>query len=159
MVTLENGFDHKDAVRKLFGEYTKMLVDTDPTFAEYLVLQSYEDELRHLEDKYGEPRGRLWIALSDGEAAGCIALRALDDRRCEMKRLYVRPAFRGLGIGALLTDTAISAAREIGYRHMLLDTLPPLTAAIAMYRTRGFYEIPCYNNSPVEKTIFLQLDL
>ena len=159
MIELVNGLEHPEEIRSLFTEYTQMLVDTDPTFARYLVLQSYDDEVLHLEAKYGPPRGRLWLALVDGEAAGCIALHPLDDERCEMKRLYVKPRFRNHGLGNLLVETMIDAARELGYRHVLLDTLPPLTAAIRLYRERGFYDIPCYNNSPMESTYFLQLDL
>ena len=103
--------------------------------------------------------GRLYLALGEGEAAGCIALRKLDDQRCEMKRLNVRPAFRGHRIGDALVDRIIQDARAIGYRYMLLDTLPFLESAIHMYQKRGFYEIPCYNDSPVETTLFMQYDL
>jgi GNAT superfamily N-acetyltransferase len=159
MIELVNGLEHREEIRALFTEYTDMLVETDPTFARYLVLQSYDDELQHLEVKYGPPRGRLWLALVDGEAAGCIALHPLDDERCELKRLYVKPRFRCRGLGRLLMETMIDAARELGYRHVLLDTLPPLKAAIRLYREQGFYDIPCYNNSPMERTYFLQYDL
>ena len=159
MIKLVRGFDRMDDVRAIFAEYTQMLVDIDETFARYLELQRYDDELAHPEKKYGEPDGRLWLALADGQAAGTVALRRLDETRCEMKRLYVRPAFRRLGLGRTLMERVIRDAREIGYRHMLLDTLPPLTEALAMYHARGFYDIPCYNDSPVETTIFLQLDL
>ena len=159
MMELVRGFDRMDDVRAIFAEYTQMLVDIDETFARYLELQRYGDELAHPEEKYGEPDGRLWLALADGQAAGTVALRRLDETRCEMKRLYVRPAFRRRSLGRTLMERVIRDAREIGYRHMLLDTLPPLTEALAMYRARGFYDIPCYNDSPVETTIFLQLDL
>ena len=152
-------YDRPAEVLSLFTEYTHMLVSHDPSFQIYLDIQHYEDEIRDLEAKYGRPEGRLYLALWDGEAAGCIALRKLDDRRCEMKRLYVRPAFRGHKIGDALVDRIIQDAKAIGYRSMLLDTLPFLESAIHMYRKRGFYEIRCYNDSPVETTIFMQYDL
>lgn len=156
---LISAYDRPAEVLSLFTEYTHMLVSHDPSFQIYLDIQHYEDEIRDLEAKYGRPEGRLYLALWDGEAAGCIALRKLDNRRCEMKRLYVRPAFRGHKIGDALVDRVIQDAKAIGYRYMLLDTLPFLEAAIHMYQKRGFYEIPCYNDSPVETTIFMQYDL
>ena len=152
-------YDRPAEVLSLFTEYTHMLVSHDPSFQIYLDIQHYEDEIRDLEAKYGRPEGHLYLALWDGEAAGCIALRKLDNRRCEMKRLYVRPAFRGHKIGDALVDRVIQDAKAIGYRYMLLDTLPFLEAAIHMYQKRGFYEIPCYNDSPVETTIVMQYDL
>ena len=153
------GYDRPAEILSLFTEYTQMLVSHDPSFQIYLDIQHYEDELRDLEAKYGRPEGRLYLALWEGEAAGCIALRKLDGQRCEMKRLYVRPAFRGLKIGDALVDRVLQDAKAIGYRHMLLDTLPFLESAIHMYQKRGFYGIPCYNDSPVETTIFMQYDL
>lgn len=153
------GYDRPAEILSLFTEYTHMLVSHDSSFQIYLDIQHYEDEIRDLEAKYGRPEGRLYLALWDGEAAGCIALRKLDEQRCEMKRLYVRPAFRGHKIGDALVDRILQDARAIGYRHVLLDTLPFLESAIHMYQKRGFYEIPCYNDSPVETTIFMQYDL
>ena len=152
-------YDRPEEILSLFSEYTHMLVSHDPSFQIYLDIQHYEDEIRDLEAKYGRPDGRLYLALWEGEAAGCIALRKLDEQRCEMKRLYVRPAFRGHKIGETLMNRVIADAKAIGYRYMLLDTLPFLESAIHMYRKRGFYEIPCYNDSPVETTIFMQYDL
>ena len=159
MIELVRGLDRWEETKPLFLEYTQMLVTMNPAFAAYLTIQHYDDELTHPERKYGEPGGRLWLALADGESAGTIALRRLDDTRCEMKRLYVPPRFRHRGIGGVMIERIFQDAREIGYKHMLLDTLPPLTDAIAMYRARGFYDVPCYNDSPVERTIFLQKDL
>lgn len=152
-------YDRAEEILSLFTEYTHMLVSHDPSFQIYLDIQHYADEIRDLQAKYGQPDGRLYLALWEGEAAGCIALRKLDEQRCEMKRLYVRPAFRGHRIGDALVDRVIRDAKAIGYRYMLLDTLPFLESAIHMYQKRGFYEIPCYNDSPVETTIFMQYDL
>ena len=152
-------YDHKEDIRTLFGEYTKLLIKGDPEFQKYLEIQHYGQELEDLEAKYGLPCGRLYIVLYQGKTAGCAALRKIDDERCEMKRLYVRQEFRGHGIGSLLTDRLIADAREIGYRYMLLDTFPFLEQAISIYRSRGFQEIEKYNDSPMESTIYMMLQL
>lgn len=158
-VTLHPAYDSRDELLSLFTEYTDMLLAEDPAFRAYLDLQNYEAELQHPECKYGPPEGRLYLARCGGAPAGCIALRKLGGTSCEMKRLYVRPSFRGHRIGSLLIQRLIDDAREIGYRQMLLDTLPFLQSAIRLYRQFGFYDIPCYNNSPLEQTLFLRLDL
>ena len=152
-------YDHSQEIRELFSEYTEMLISGDPAFKEYLETQNYDDELEHLEDKYGMPAGRLYLAYCDGKTAGCIGLKKLDDDNCEMKRLYVRPEFRGRKIGGLLIQKIIDDAKTIGYKHMLLDTLPFLESAVHMYKKWGFYEIGCYNDSPMESSIYMQLDL
>ena len=100
-----------------------------------------------------------YLALVDGTPAGCIALRKLDEERCELKRLYVRPAFRGRGLARLLTEQILRDARAIGYRKILLDTLPFLESAIRLYRSLGFTDAPRYNDSPLDTTLFLQRDL
>ncbi len=154
-----SGFDRPDDIRALFSEYTQMLVDGDALFAEYLKIQKYDDELEHLEKKYAPPGGRLFIALDGETAAGCVALRQIDARECEMKRLYVRPEYRGTGLGGRLARLIIDEAGKALYERMLLDTLPFLDTAIGMYRRLGFVEIPRYNDSPLDTTIFLGLDL
>ena len=88
-----------------------------------------------------------------------IGLRKIDTQNCEMKRLYVRPSFRGKKIGGFLVEKIIADAREIGYTYMLLDTLPFLESACAIYQKAGFYEIPSYNDSPMDASIFMKLDL
>ena len=152
-------YGHQDEIVTLFTEYTNMLMEADPTVRQYLILQHYEKELEHPESKYGMPEGRLYLAYWDGQLAGCIGLRKLDEKRGELKRLYVRPDFRGHRIGEQMIRRILADAREIGYRHVLLDTLPFLRSAIYLYRKIGFREIGCYNDSPVEATIFLQYDL
>ena len=154
-----NGLEHPQEIGALFREYTDMLVEGDPTFAYYLELQDYDEELRHLEGKYGPPRGALILATEDGEAAGCIALKEMDERRCELKRLYVRPAFRGRALGRTLTEMIIARAREAGYREMLLDTLPFLQSAQRLYRSVGFREIEKYNDSPMDGATYMILEL
>lgn len=158
--TLVNGLEHKEEIVALFTEYTKMLVDTDPSFAAYLALQNYEHEIADLPYKYGpQVGGVLHLALVDGKPAGCIGLRKLDDARCEMKRLYVRPAYRRHKLGDLLVQQIMADAKALGYKQMLLDTLPELDSAIRLYQRHGFDFIPCYNDSPVESTVFMGKDL
>lgn len=158
-VQLVLAYAHPQTIGRLFREYTEMLIEGEPVFQEYLNLQNYEAELTHLEEKYGMPEGRLYLAYLEGEAVGCVGLRKLQEQQCECKRLYVRPGFRGKDIGKQLMLRILQDAREIGYREMLLDTLPFLESALGLYREIGFQEIPVYNDSPVETTIYMKLDL
>ena len=119
-LTITPAYDVPQEIGELFAEYTGMLLENAPDFRRYLELQNYDDELLHLEAKYGLPDGRLYLARWDGAAAGCIGLRRLDSMRCEMKRLYVRPAFRGLKTGRALAEKLIRA--DEGLR----PTLEPL---------------------------------
>jgi len=152
-------YNLKKEISILFSEYTEMLIAGDKSFKKYLEIQHYDEELEHPDVKYALPDGRLYAAFCDEEAVGCIGLRKIDEQNCEMKRLYVRPAFRGMHIGNELVRQIIKDAKEIGYSHMLLDTLPFLKSAIHMYKTYGFYEIPSYNNSPMNTSIYMKLDL
>jgi len=142
-----------DRARELFEEYAAGLgID--------LCFQSFEKELAELPGKYLPPGGRLLIAIDEHQAAGCVALRRIADGVCEMKRLYVRPGFRGTGLGHTLAEAIILAAREIGYQRMRLDTLPgKMDRAIAMYRSLGFKEIGPYYDNPVESALFMELEL
>jgi len=152
-------YDRPYEIKKLFNEYTNMLVTQNEGIKGYLAVQNYNDELKNLEEKYGLPEGRLYLAYYDSKLAGCIGLKKLDKLHCEMKRLYVRPAFRRKHIGSHLIDKTIEEARKIGYQYMLLDTLPFLKAAVINYKKHGFYEIESYNDSPIENTIYMQRDL
>jgi putative acetyltransferase len=145
--------EHVQAVRELFEEYEKMLgID--------LCFQNFEKELANLPGEYQPPEGRLILATHDERLAGCVALRKIGPEICEMKRLYVRPDFRGTGLGRQLAETLIEAAREIGYERMRLDTLPgKMDHAIAMYRRLGFKDIEPYYFNPVEGAAFMELDL
>lgn len=158
-VQIVPGFDRADQVRELFTEYTKLIIDGDSSFLDYLAMQNYEEELLHLEKKYGPPGGRLYLAYCDQVLAGCVALRQLDEHRCEMKRLYVRPRFRKQHIGGILVQRVIVDAKAAGYRHLLLDTFPFLDVAVRMYEKLGFRYIPKYNDSPMDSTLYMQLDL
>ncbi|MCH8036006.1 MAG: GNAT family N-acetyltransferase [Proteobacteria bacterium] len=118
-----------------------------------------EAELASLPGSYAPPGGGVWLAHVDGALAGCVALRPHDGGTCEMKRLWVRPAFRGLGLGRRLAETGIAAARRAGYRTLCLDTLAFMDAARALYQTLGFHEIPAYYDNPLEDVRYLELDL
>jgi GNAT superfamily N-acetyltransferase len=139
-------------VRDLFLEYAKSL-DFDLSF------QDFDKELAELPGEYSEPDGRLFIAYESGRPAGCVALRRIDVDVCEMKRLYVRPEFRGKGTGRLLAERVISEAKMVGYGKMRLDSVSSMTEAITLYRSLGFVEIDKYRLNPLPDAIFLQLDL
>ena len=134
-------------VQLLFREYAEW-VGNDICF------QTFERELADLPGRYDPPDGRLLIALADDRLAGCAALRKLGPGLCEMKRLYVRPAFRGTGFGRSLVEQIMAEARSAGYRFLRLDTLPHMERAIGMYRALGFHEIPPYGNNPASAICF-----
>ena len=156
---LKMAYDKPKEVAELFKEYTDMLIQNDSSIAEYLKIQKYKEELENLEYKYGLPKGRLYLAYFNDQLAGCIGFRQLNEQNCEMKRLYVRPDFRGHQIGSYLVEQIINDAKEMGYKHILLDSLPFLKSAIKMYKSYGFYEIERYNDSPMATTIYMKLDL
>lgn len=159
MIKLINAYPYIEETKELFSEYTDMLIEGDSKFKEYLEIQNYDAELNNLEDKYGLPYGRLYLIYYNNNLAGCIGLRKIDEATCELKRLYVKPQFRKNGIGDFLVKKIIADAKEIGYAKMRLDTLPFLKSAERLYRKNGFYDIPCYNNSPMDNSIYMQLDL
>jgi ribosomal protein S18 acetylase RimI-like enzyme len=137
-----------DTVRKLFREYQALLgVD--------LCFQGFEAELEGLPGDYAPPGGRLFLASNDGVPAGCVALRALAGSRCEMKRLFVRPAARGLGAGRALVARVIDEARALGYAEMVLDTLPMMAEAQHLYQAFGFRDIPQYCENPIPGARYL----
>lgn len=158
-IQIVEAYTYKEEIKALFSEYTQMLIEGESNFKNYLALQNYNHETENLEEKYGLPYGRLYLALFDENVAGCIALRKLDEENCEMKRLYVKPEYRGKNIGGFLVKHIIEEARIIGYKHILLDTLPFLETAIYLYKRLGFYEIESYNNSPMDNLIYLKYDL
>ena len=141
-------------VRELFAEYVAWLGIN-------LCFQNYEKELAELPGDYAPPNGRLLLVVDeDGRAAGCAALRDLGKGVCEMKRLFVRPEFRGQHLGERLMDMILNDARAIGYQCIRLDTLPgKMDRAIAMYRARGFKDIAPYYNNPVAGAAFMELTL
>jgi carbonic anhydrase len=145
-----------DQVRQFFRNYAAWLgVD--------LCFQNFDEEMATLPGRYAAPQGRLFYAeVDDGgekRGAGCVGIRPFAGGACELKRLYVDPAQRGLGIGRLLALAAIRVARELGYHKILLDTLPAMRIAVKLYRELGFLEAPAYYQTPAEGTMFLALDL
>ncbi len=142
--------EHTAAVRELFLEYAA-------TIGVDLEYQGFTAELAALPFPYIPPQGILLIANINGETAGCVAMRRLDAQTGEMKRLYVRPAFRSRGLGKQLISEAIQAARRNGYKALRLDTLPSMAAAQGLYRSFGFSEIPAYNSTHLPGTRFYEL--
>lgn len=145
-----------DGVRQLFKNYAQSL-DVD------LCFQNFDEELRNLPGEYASPRGALLLATVDGHFAGCCALRSLDGvdypSACEMKRLFVSPEFRGLGIGRQLAERIMDAARLAGYDCILLDTLDDMESARALYEDLGFENIPPYYFNPIAGAHYLKADL
>jgi GNAT superfamily N-acetyltransferase len=139
-------------VRTLFEEYQAELgVD--------LEFQAFTTEVAGLPGEYAPPYGRLLLASCDGQLSGCVALRRLASDDCEMKRLYVRPPYRALGLGRLLAQRVIDEARRIGYRRMFLDTLPSMGRAQRMYESLGFVDTEAYRFNPIAGTRYMVLGL
>lgn len=143
---------HLDTIRVLFQEYVAAL-------GFHLSFQDVEREMSELPARYGPPEGRLLMAMLDGQVAGCVAMKRLGDGVCEMKRFYVRPAFRGHGIGLQLAQAIIAEARAAGYREMRLDTAPSMQSAIRIYEALGFKDTAPYVFNPVEGVRYLALQL
>ena len=141
------------AVRDLFVEYAQSLGFS-------LCFQGFDKELAHLPGDYSPPRGRLQLALVDGQPAGCVGLHAFSGDIAEIKRLYVRPEFRGHRLGRQLADKVIAEAKKIGYTRLRLDTIEEkMRTAVAMYRAMGFREIPPYRENPIPSALYMELDL
>lgn len=142
--------EHIAAIRGLFQEYAAWLrID--------LCFQGFSQELATLPGAYAPPRGRLFLASTKDEPAGCVALRPFGNAACEMKRLFVRPAHRGNGLGERLANRVIAEARLIGYSTMVLDTLPSMYHAIRLYDALGFERRSAYYDTPLPETVFMEL--
>src|SRR5262245_61038069 len=142
-----------DDVRALFVEYAQSL-NFD------LCFQGFDRELKELPGDYRLPTGRLVLGRIDGRPAGCVAVRMLEPRICELKRLYVRPEFRGHRLGKLLTDHVLDEARRAGYSAVRLDTISgAMDRAIDLYRSMGFKEIPPYYSNPIPNALYMELNL
>lgn len=143
-------------VRQIFEEYANSL-DID------LCFQNFQEELEQLPGDYAAPRGSLLLAFIDNELAGCCAIRPLDSadysNACEMKRLYVRKAFRGFGLGRHIAEASMNEARRAGYSCILLDTLDEMETARSLYADLGFQEIPPYYHNPLLGAHYLKVDL
>jgi ribosomal protein S18 acetylase RimI-like enzyme len=153
MIEAAAGAEDMGLVHELFVEYAEWL-DFD------LCFQDFDQELATLPGKYAPPEGGLWLARVGGAVAGVVGMRPLDEGVCELKRLWVRPAFRGHGLGRRLTETAIAAARAAGYRVLRLDTIgSQMQAAGALYRALGFRETAPYYDNPHPEVLYLELDV
>lgn len=151
-IEITEGYNKLEEIKKLFLEYTESL-GIDLTF------QNFTQEFAELPGKYAAPKGRLYIVYVDAVAAGCIALRPFDGSRCEMKRLYVRPKYRGNKLGRLLAERLIAEAKQEGYKEMLLDTLATMRDAQILYQKIGFVEIEAYYHNPIPNVHYLALSL
>lgn len=148
-----NGCMYLQEIKNLIIEYTTSLNRN-------LEFQHIDEELNSLEAKYTGENGKILAAVSDkGNVIGCVAFHALSNRRCEMKRLYVKPAYRNLKTGEKLVNSIISLARQDGYEEMVLDTIKPLKSAIYLYKKYGFEETDAYYDNPMEDVIYMKLKL
>lgn len=153
----QNGFEIREATcaddiaiaADLFREYQTWL-DVD------LCFQDFEAELLNVAEMYAQPRGIIYIASVNGEDVGVGALRPVSGDRCEMKRVYVRESARGLGVGKCIIDMLIARGQQAGYETMVLDTLPKLEMAQAIYRALGFRKIPPYYNNPLPGVVYFE---
>lgn len=141
-----------ERVRELFVEYSESLGFD-------LGFQNFDEELANLPGEYAEPRGCILLAEYQGQSVGCVAVRPFGQDVCEMKRLYVTPGYRGLGIGRALAEAVIEKARRIGYACMRLDTISSMEAARRLYQSLGFEQIGPYRHNPIEGAVFMELNL
>ncbi len=139
-----------ETVRMLMEEYaSSMGLD--------LGYQNFDEELNKLPGKYAPPSGYLLLATDGGEAVGCVAIRKIDDEACEMKRLYVRPIYRGQEFGRILAESIIQKAVDLGYLSIRLDTLVSMREAVGLYKSLGFIEIGAYTYNPSDDVVFMEL--
>ena len=149
---LANNQEILPEVKKLFLEYAESLpIDLD--------FQDFEDKLKKLPGKYVPPTGAIILAVVDNTAVGVVALRKIEDNICELKRLFVKESYQGLGIGKKLAEKIIADAKNRGYNYMRLDTLSSLKKALDLYRSLGFYEINAYIYNPMDNAIYMELEL
>lgn len=152
LITRANTGDRLAQFRALCEQYAASL-DFDLRF------QDFEEEMRTLPGDYAPPQGGIFLALRRSQAVGCVALRRLEDRVCEMKRLYVAPDHRGQGIGRALAEEAVDEARRIGYERVRLDTAPGMKEAAALYGSLGFRPIAPYYPNPIPGATYLEMKL
>lgn len=144
-------YDREKEISELVTEYTDTILQQGEDVKKCLSSQNLDEELKDMENKYALPYGRMYIAIVNDEAVGCVVLTKNDSEYCEIKRLYVRPKFRGQGISKALMEQVIFDAREIGYKYMRLDTFPFMSSAIKLYKKYGFKYIERYNDNPAKQ--------
>ncbi len=149
---VKDGNAHLPVIRELFTAYANEL-------GEDLTFQQFNTELQDPFAKYGPPAGCLIIAYKNDDPAGCIALHQIDTTTCEMKRMFVKPEFRGQGIGDTLVSAILQSAQQKGYKRMVLDTLDRLQAAIYLYKRYGFFETSAYYANPLPGVVYMELSL
>ena len=152
LIRVADGDSDVAVARSLFVEYQQSLGIS-------LCFQNFDEEVATLPGAYAPPDGRLLLAFSGDEPAGCVALRNIEEGICELKRLWVRPAFRRTGLGRRLVEEILQEARRSGYRRIRLDTLPSMASAQALYLSLGFSDIAPYNDHPIEGTRFMEASL
>ena len=151
-ITNKSNPEQIEQVKALFREYANWL-SVDLSF------QRFEEEMLALPDNYSAPEGALFLAKVNGLPAGCVAVRRFDNSTCEMKRLFVRDAYKGHGVGKALAAKAIEAGKELGYQRMLLDTLAHMRPAIELYTALGFQPIAAYYDNPISNAVYLSMML
>ena len=151
--------DQPQLLSPLFAAYADMLYHVDEGMRACLANQNYDEELAHLPEKYSPPFGSIYVVMADGRVAGMGAVLQLEQDCGELKRIFLYPQFRGLGLGDILMEQLVSDAVSYGYRHIRLDTFPAMLPAIGLYRKFGFYEIPRYNDNPLAQALYFQKDL
>ena len=144
--------EHLAVIGELFLEYAESLGFS-------LCFQDFDKELAGLPGEYAPPNGCLILAVADSKPCGCVALHKLEEGICEMKRLYIKPEFRGKGFGKLLVNAVIDEAKKIGYTKMRLDTVPQMKEAINLYQQIGFKEIEPYRKNPIDGALYMEMDL
>lgn len=151
-MVITDGKNHINEVRELILEYTQRL-------GRDLSFQNIEDELSDPAKKYTAPEGELLVAVKDNKVVGMAAYHRHSDTRCEMKRLYVKPEYRGMKLGERLVEEIIAHARNAGYKEMVLDTITPLQSAIHLYKKAGFAECEPYYNNPMDDVVYFKKEL
>ena len=153
-------------VRFVQAETEEQIHQAQELFLEYadslnfdLCFQNFDKELAELPGEYAPPHGRLLLVFEEAQLAGCVALRRISEKVCEMKRLYVPPTVRGKGIGRALAEKIIDEAQKIGYIRMRLDTVPLMKEAIALYQSMGFKTVEPYRHNPIKGAIYMELEM
>ncbi len=159
MVKEKYNIEFRHVTRDMIGEVRQLFLEYAQSLPIDLGFQDFESELETLPGKYAPPSGILIIALIDNQAGGCVALRKIEENICELKRLYVREEYRGLGIGRSLIVIIIEEASKLDYRSVRLDTLPTMKKAQALYKSFGFYDIEPYIFNPIKGARFMELKL
>ena len=154
-----SAFTKREELIPLYEEYGATLLRANPGFGASLAQQNYDEEIAHLEEKYGPPGGCMYLVYVDDALAGCVGMKPLGEKCAELKRLYVRPAFRGHHLGEVMLRRILEDARVAGYKKLRLDTLPTLRTALALYQRLGFQETEAYYDCLIPGTIFMEKEL